>query len=77
MEPEQILAARARRVEARTEHYIHRAKHMVLELFGKEAAQNQAIVTLQLATAMIHLEAAEVTAASAARIAKSIETKGA
>jgi hypothetical protein len=75
MDHEQHLKKRADRVEARAEEYVHRAKRMVLDLFGIEAAKEQSRVTLQLATAMIHLEAAEMLATAQGAIAKTIETK--
>ena len=77
MDREEILERRADRIQARTEEYIHRAKRMVLDLFGIEAAHDQTQITLQLAIAMIHLEAAELIAINESRIAQSIEKKGA
>ncbi len=75
MDHDEILKHRADRVQARTEDYVHRAKRMVLDLFGIEAAQEQTVATLQLATAMVHLEAAEMLAAGEVKIAKTIENK--
>ena len=53
---------RMKRVETRTEDYVHSARRLILDLFGPESAQDHTIVTLQLASAMMQLEAAEVMA---------------
>ena len=63
------------RVEERTAAYVHRAKRMMLDLFGQEAAHDQPVVTLQLVTAMIHLEAAEIMAEAQHRLADALEKK--
>jgi hypothetical protein len=64
MTEEDLLEARADHVEARAIEYVHRAKRMLLGLFGVEAAHDQTVATLNLATAMIQLEAAEIIAAA-------------
>ncbi len=53
---------RINHVAEKTEAYVHRAKSMMLDLFGQEAAHDQPVVTLQLVAAMIQLEAAETMA---------------
>ena len=68
--------ARTDHVAARTEAYVHRAKTMMLDLFGQEAAHDQPIVTLQLVSAMIQLEAAETMAEAQRRLAEALERKG-
>lgn len=73
MDRDEALRRRGDLIEQRTGEYVHRAKRMVLDVFGIEAAKEQSILTLQLATAMIHLEAAELNAASLRRIAKTLE----
>ncbi|WP_208352657.1 hypothetical protein [Pseudaestuariivita rosea] len=47
---------------ARVEEYLHRAKRMTLELFGVDPTHDNSNVTVALATAMIHLEAADIQA---------------
>ncbi|MDQ2093763.1 hypothetical protein [Rhodalgimonas zhirmunskyi] len=76
MDREDTLKKRADQIERRTQEYVHRAKRMVLDVFGIEAASEQSLVTAQLASAMIQLEAAELNAASLRRIAKIIHEKG-
>jgi hypothetical protein len=76
MDREEILQRRADRVQARTEEYVHRAKRMVLDLFGIEAAHDQTQITLQLAIAMVQLEAAELIAINESKIAQTLEKKG-
>ncbi len=75
MDRDEALNRRGELIEERTSDYIHRAKRMVLDTFGIEAAKEQSTLTLQLATAMIHLEAAELNAASLRRIARTLEQK--
>ncbi|PIE12623.1 MAG: hypothetical protein CSA70_08955 [Rhodobacterales bacterium] len=77
MDREEALKRRADLIENRAGDYVHRAKRMVLDVFGVEASKEQSTLTVQLATAMIQLEAAELNAASLRRIAKSIDEKGA
>lgn len=50
--------ARQKQIEARVESYVHVAKRMILELFGAGADHDHIAVTVQLATAMVQLEAA-------------------
>ena len=76
MDREDALKKRAELIETRTQDYVHRAKRMVLDVFGVEAAKEQSSLTVQLATAMIQLEAAELNAASLRKIAKTIDEKG-
>ncbi|KAA0912415.1 hypothetical protein [Aquicoccus porphyridii] len=75
MDRDEALSRRGDLIEERTTEYIRRAKRMVLDVFGIEAAKEQSTLTLQLATAMIHLEAAELNAASLRRIARTLEQK--
>lgn len=75
MDRDEALNRRGDLIEERTSDYIHRAKRIVLDTFGIEAAKEQSTLTLQLATAMIHLEAAELNAASLRRIARTLEQK--
>ncbi|MCF3593701.1 hypothetical protein LZG00_06785 [Rhodobacteraceae bacterium LMO-12] len=76
MDREDALRRRADLIEERTADYVHRAKRMVLDAFGIESTQDQSLLVVQLATAMIQLEAAELNAASLRRIAKNIDEKG-
>jgi len=76
MERDEALKRRADLIEERTTDYVHRAKRMVLEVFGIESSNDQSMIVVNLATAMIHLEAAELNAASLRRIAKNIDEKG-
>ena len=65
---------REQRVEARTIAYVQHAKRMMLDLFGQEAARHQPEVTMQLVSAMIQLEAADITAEAQHRLADAILT---
>ena len=76
MDREEALRRRADLIEERTADYVHRAKRMVLDVFGIESTGDQSLLVVQLATAMIQLEAAELNAASLRRIAKNIDEKG-
>lgn len=76
MDREEALRRRADLIEERTADYVRRSKRMVLDTFGIEATQDQSLIVVQLATAMIQLEAAELNAASLRRIAKNIDEKG-
>lgn len=76
MDRDEALKKRADLIEARTADYVHRAKRMVLDTFGRDAASTQANLVAQIAQSMIQLEAAELNAASLRRIAKSIDEKG-
>jgi hypothetical protein len=73
MDRDEALKRRAELIEARTVDHIHRAKRMVVDMFGTKEAKEQSALAMQLATAMIHLEAAELNAASLRRIAKVID----
>ena len=64
------------RIEARVEDYIHRARRMTLALFGPEAGQHQITVTMQIATAMVQLEAAEKLADAEKALAKQLNREG-
>ncbi|KPP87482.1 MAG: Hexokinase [Rhodobacteraceae bacterium HLUCCO07] len=75
MDRDEALNRRGDLIEERTSDYIRRSKRIVLDTFGIEAAKEQSTLTLQLATAMIHLEAAELNAASLRRIARTLEQK--
>ncbi len=72
---EAAFSAREARVEERTVAYVHHAKRLMLELFGQEAAHDQPIVTMQLVSAMVQLEAAEIMAEAQQRLAEALETK--
>ena len=76
MDRDDALKKRADLIEARTADYVHRAKRMVLDSFGRDSASDQAVLVAQIAQAMIQLEAAELNAASIRRIAKHLEEKG-
>lgn len=75
MQRDEALKRRAELIEDRTADYIHRAKRMVVDMFGTKEASEQSALAMQLAIAMIHLEAAELNAASLRRIAKAVEEK--
>ncbi|MDQ2092047.1 hypothetical protein [Marimonas arenosa] len=75
MDREDALKKRADLIESRTAEYVHRAKRMVLDTFGRDAASTQATLVVQIARAMIDLEAAELNAAALRRIAREIEDK--
>ena len=75
MDRDDALRKRADLIEARTTDYVHRAKRMVLDTFGRDAANAQASLVVHLAQAMIQLEAAELNAASLRKIAKHLEEK--
>jgi len=76
MDREDALRRRADLIEERTADYVRRAKRMALDAFGIESKQDQSLIVVQLATAMIQLEAAELNAASLRRISKNITEKG-
>lgn len=75
MDRQDALNKRADLVEERTTAYVHRAKRMVLDVFGLESTSDQSLIVVELATAMIQLEAAELNAASLRRVAKALEGK--
>lgn len=56
--------ARQKQIEAQVEAYVHVAKRMMLELFGAGADHDHMAVTVQLASAMVQLEAAYRIAAA-------------
>ncbi|NSX55994.1 hypothetical protein [Parasulfitobacter algicola] len=66
---------RAARVEQRALEYIHRSKRMIMENFGTESGPEHVKVVLALATAMIHLESAEIGAVTQDRIAEILESQ--
>lgn len=68
-------AEREARIAARTEVYVHRAKRMMLDLFGQEAAHDQPVITMQLVSAMIQLETADIIAEAGQRLRHTLETK--
>jgi len=66
---------REQRIVARTEVYVHRAKRMMLDLFGQEAAHDQPVITMQLVSAMIQLETADIIAEAGQRLQQPRELK--
>lgn len=57
---------------AEVEAYLHRARSMILDVFGGEAGREQTLATVQLASAMVQADAALRMAAANDRLAAAL-----
>ncbi|MEM8657081.1 MAG: hypothetical protein AAF813_02535 [Pseudomonadota bacterium] len=54
----------AQHIERRVADYVHRAKRMTIELFGTDTSHDHNLIAVQLASAMVQLDAADRIAAA-------------
>ena len=65
------------RAEQEVEAYLHRARAMIVEVFGGEPGRDQALGAIHLAAAMVQAEAALRLAAANDRLAAALQnTRG-